>query len=364
MLYRVDGEAAVEVTETTALDEKLYESQVEAWIASSPGILGEELLIIGRQVQLDDGADRIDLLAIDEQGRLVVIELKRDLIGGSADLQALRYAALLSSWTYETVRQQAEGYWRSTHQEVGSFTQEVESRFGSEYEIPGGQRVILVGRDVKPRLGTMALWLRSQGVDVRVVAISLLKDGDALYVQPQVVIPPPSEDRYRADVQVGSSEKPWLKDGQRWHLEQRCSPQGRQIVERLLHLIAEAVPDADGPHWGQKFYISWKAGNRIWAAIGTDSPNRARLDLTRSPVGQTVAAERLGYALFQEELELAEKFQLGSSVAPKGDGGLTFITKYPADVEADKGAALAALLRESWLAFSVGTGQAGGNAVG
>jgi DegT/DnrJ/EryC1/StrS aminotransferase family len=53
-------------------------------------MLGEPLLIIGRQVALDGGKDRIDLLALDQDGSFVVIELKRDLIGGSADLLALR----------------------------------------------------------------------------------------------------------------------------------------------------------------------------------------------------------------------------------------------------------------------------------
>jgi RecB family endonuclease NucS len=99
MLYRVNAaDAVVEIEQTTAFDESLYESQVEAWVAQRPEMLGEPLLVIGRQVALDRGKDRIDLLALDAEGALVVIELKRDLIGGDADLQGLRYAALISGW--------------------------------------------------------------------------------------------------------------------------------------------------------------------------------------------------------------------------------------------------------------------------
>ena len=62
--------------------EGIYEKDVEDWVERRPEILGEELLVIGRQVSLDEGRDIIDLLAIDKPGNLVVVELKRDLIGG------------------------------------------------------------------------------------------------------------------------------------------------------------------------------------------------------------------------------------------------------------------------------------------
>lgn len=192
MLYRVDEASGVaEVEQTTTLDEALFESQVESWVAQRPEMLGERLLIIGKQVALDTGKDRIDLLALDDEGSLVVIELKRDLIGGDADLQALRYCAMIGDWTESDIRKQAEGYWESIGEEH-DFLEVVQSLSGEE-SLNGSQRLILVGRDITPRLGTMALWLIGQGVDVRVVAVTLLNDDGRLYLQPQVVIPPPAE---------------------------------------------------------------------------------------------------------------------------------------------------------------------------
>jgi hypothetical protein len=78
-------------------------------VARRPDILGEPLLVIGRQIAMDEGRDRIDLLALDKAGNLVVIELERDLVGGSADLQALRYVALVAQWSHDDIRRQAEG---------------------------------------------------------------------------------------------------------------------------------------------------------------------------------------------------------------------------------------------------------------
>jgi hypothetical protein len=91
--------------------------------------------------------------------------------------------------------------------------------------------------------------------------VNVLRDGDCLYAQPQVIIPVPSEDKIQFSVSASSSDKPWLADGQRWHLEQRCSPKGREIVERLVDIVGAAAPEAEGPSWNQKSYVSWKHGS-------------------------------------------------------------------------------------------------------
>lgn len=52
------------------------EEQLEALLERDPTILGERLLIIGRQIQTDRGK-RLDLLGIDSEGALRVLELKR-----------------------------------------------------------------------------------------------------------------------------------------------------------------------------------------------------------------------------------------------------------------------------------------------
>ncbi|MBW1929881.1 MAG: MmcB family DNA repair protein [Deltaproteobacteria bacterium] len=53
---------------------------IQEWIEGTPEFLGEDLLIIGKELVLPSGR-RLDLLAIDQQGALVVIELKRDESG-------------------------------------------------------------------------------------------------------------------------------------------------------------------------------------------------------------------------------------------------------------------------------------------
>ena len=72
-LWRVDGSKPVKVARSGLPPE----SQLEVMIEADPTILGTSLLLIGRQVPTDYGKF-IDLLAVDDEGALHVLELKRD----------------------------------------------------------------------------------------------------------------------------------------------------------------------------------------------------------------------------------------------------------------------------------------------
>ncbi len=63
-------------------------------------VLSEDLLVVAEEYGLfEDSRRRVDLLALDRSGTLVVIELKRTDDGGHMELQALRYAAMVSTMT-------------------------------------------------------------------------------------------------------------------------------------------------------------------------------------------------------------------------------------------------------------------------
>lgn len=249
------------------------------------------------------------------------------------------------------MRRQAEGYWKTLGETGATLAQRVEEFCDEGYEVNAGQRVILAGRDIKPRLGTMALWLRKQGIDARVVAISVLRDEDRLYVQPQVIIPVPSEERLTARVQIGSSDKPWLVDGQAWHLEQRCSPKGRHIVEAVVEMIGRAVPEASGPNWAQKHYISWRHGTTTWIYLDT-LKNGAYLNILGVTTTAETVAARLNIEVFHGEAELSDKLGLGSSVYARPDGIMRINFKDERDVVNDDGTELIAILRDAWASFT------------
>ena len=74
---------------------------LQEWLANTPSALGEEFTDYSKRVLLgfDGTRDRLDLLALDKEGALVVIENKLDDSGSDVVGQVLKYVAYCSSLT-------------------------------------------------------------------------------------------------------------------------------------------------------------------------------------------------------------------------------------------------------------------------
>src|SRR5437660_1747178 len=101
-LYEIAGSRLARREPSTLADLGLYErADLQRIIRDDVGVLGDDLLVIAEEFgQWEDARRRIDLLAVDKAGHLVVVELKRD-DGAHMDLQALRYAAMVSSMDFD-----------------------------------------------------------------------------------------------------------------------------------------------------------------------------------------------------------------------------------------------------------------------
>ena len=81
-----------------ALAERIEtEEMLEAVLVTNPDMLMRGLTLVGRQVPVETGF--IDLLGIDEDGRLVVFELKREKLTRAAVAQVLDYCTYLETLT-------------------------------------------------------------------------------------------------------------------------------------------------------------------------------------------------------------------------------------------------------------------------
>src|SRR5262245_16632167 len=92
-MVQVDAGAAM-VLEPVSFDNRISEAQLEKWLVANPGLAGEPLLILGSQLaEFAEDKDRLDVLAVDKRGEIVLLELKVDGQFRLTDLQALAYAA-------------------------------------------------------------------------------------------------------------------------------------------------------------------------------------------------------------------------------------------------------------------------------
>jgi hypothetical protein len=87
------------------------ESRLEDWINKDIGLISNDLLLIGRQVLTDYGGS-IDLLAIDPEGNLVILELKRDKTPRDIVSQLLDYASWVQDLGHESIEEIANKYFR------------------------------------------------------------------------------------------------------------------------------------------------------------------------------------------------------------------------------------------------------------
>lgn len=86
------------------------ERDLETWIERDPGLLERGLVIVGRQIRLESGP--LDLLALDPQGRWVLIEIKRERLRREVVAQSIDYAACIHAADPSWLREQCDTYLR------------------------------------------------------------------------------------------------------------------------------------------------------------------------------------------------------------------------------------------------------------
>ncbi|WP_439028099.1 hypothetical protein [Haloarchaeobius sp. DT45] len=262
-----------ELSPTSLHEEGLQEDDLREWILGNcEGILGEDLLIIGREVGVADIGDGIDILALDRAGNTVIIELKRGALTGTVDFQALKYVSYVSRWSYDDIKQQFEIFLQSDwgdeiHGADASFADTIESFCDDDYELNGKQRMLLVGESVRERIGSVVLWLRDQGIDARITQYSLFKNEDAeLYLDSKTLVPTSSLEKFEAG--ETPDDKPWKIDGERWHLQERTNEDTAALVRQLVNALAD-VEGLAGPSWTQKVYIAFRIDGTNRALLRT-----------------------------------------------------------------------------------------------
>jgi hypothetical protein len=158
----------------------------------------------------EDSQRRIDILAIDADGNLVVIELKRTKDGGHLELQALRYAAMVSTMSFEQVvaahadylrRSALAGDARADLLAFLGWEEPVTERFAADV------RIVLVSADFSKEITTTVLWLNEHDLDVRCVRMCpYVFDGKTL-LHVEQLIPLPEAAEYQVRVRQREEQR-------------------------------------------------------------------------------------------------------------------------------------------------------------
>ena len=196
-MYKVNinDKTLTKLTPTNFTSQNLLERHdIQEWIEKNPEILGEDFLIIGKELLLPSGS-RLDLLAIDKNACLAIIELKRDDSGKDVDWQAIKYTSYCSNFLVEEIISHFATYLNSDEEDARS---RIDEFIDEELEILNhSQRIILVSKEYHSDVISAVLWLRDYGIDIECLRLKpFIDDSGELFVQPDKIIPLPEAKDY------------------------------------------------------------------------------------------------------------------------------------------------------------------------
>lgn len=205
---------------------------LQEWLATTPDALGqaigEELLIIQKEFDGFDGTrERLDLLALDRSGQLVVIENKLDDSGRDVVWQALKYAAYCSSLKKAEIITIFQLY---LDRGIGGDAASTICDFLQEDALDevvlnegNDQRVVFIAANFRREVTSTVLWLREHQIDARCVKVLPYCFQDELFIDLQQVIPTPEAADYMIRMAEKDTEEKTAKGAQRWSHQMRYS---------------------------------------------------------------------------------------------------------------------------------------------
>jgi hypothetical protein len=200
-VYSWDGDKFIALSKTTFSEAGLREREdIQRGIKEDISILDPDIMVVAEEfTDWLDSNRSIDLLCLDREANLVVVELKRTNDAGHAELQAIRYAAMVSPMTFN---QLVDVYAKEKRMEdTNEAEAEVLSFLGWEEpqdeEFGKTVRIILASADFNREVTTAVLWLIDRGIDIRCVRLKPYSGANGtLLIDAQQIIPLPEASEY------------------------------------------------------------------------------------------------------------------------------------------------------------------------
>ncbi|SIS12217.1 endonuclease NucS domain-containing protein [Williamsia sterculiae] len=253
-LWRADGGKLTKLVATGIG----LESQLEDYIESDPSLMGARLLLVGRQVATDYGGF-IDLLAVDSEGLVHVIELKRDKTPRDVVAQTLDYG----SWVADLSRADIVAIFAKYKPGV-AFEEAYAEEFGQAppEELNTAQALTIVASSVDPATERIVRFLNEGfAVPVNVVFFRHFEDRGASYLARTWLVEHETQTATSATAKAQKSKEPW--NGQDWYVSFGEEPGGRVWDDAVKY----GFVSAGGGEWFSRTLKNLPIGARVFANI-------------------------------------------------------------------------------------------------
>jgi hypothetical protein len=167
---------------------------LQEWIANNPSCLNEELLIIQKEFDgFNDTSERLDLLAIDKQGNLVIIENKLDDTGRNVTWQVLKYSSYCSTLNATQIIAIFNQYLvkigsSETAEELLEEFLETED-YIEKLNIGNSQRIMMIAGEFRKEVTSTVLWLLNYGLRLQCFKATPFRLDEQLFLNMEQIIP-------------------------------------------------------------------------------------------------------------------------------------------------------------------------------
>ena len=210
-LYEFTDDALVEIEATTFREKQVTErGDLQRILRDHFEKIDESILIIAEEFSdWQDSSRRIDLLGVDTDGQLIVIELKRGRRGGHADLQTIRYAAMIAGMTFEDAVDVFRRYLHGRGKNPADAESRLLAHIGDDPENFASEvAIMLIAADFQDReLTSAVLWLNEHDLDIRCVRLNPYHLDGRLILDVRQIIPVPEASGYIVRINEKAAEE-------------------------------------------------------------------------------------------------------------------------------------------------------------
>ncbi len=232
------------------------EKTLEEIIEADPEILDQPVMIVGRQVPTDQGKF-IDLLAIDSEGTLHILELKRHKTPRDVVAQALDYGSWVGGLSHDQVIAIFDAY----TPDGTAFEQAFVDRFGASPpdEVNADHTLTIVASEVDPATERIVDYLTTYGVPINVMFFRYFEDSGHRYLARTWLV-----DDSKSPAKGGKStrtKEPW--NGLDWYVSFGEESETRSWDDaRKFGFVS-----AGGGKWYTQTIRKLPVGARVWVCV-------------------------------------------------------------------------------------------------
>jgi hypothetical protein len=185
-LWKVSGsQDNLSINNVPIVDQTNTEKLLEEILVKAPNLLFDDLKLVARQLETPGGS--LDLLGVDEDGQLIVFELKRGMLTRDAVAQIVDYASFLAELSPSALNELvSQGSGKYGIDKI-NFDEWYKSQFaGKSIASIGKPKMALVGLGADDRSRRMVEFLANGEIEISLITFHGFDSADGTYLAKQV----------------------------------------------------------------------------------------------------------------------------------------------------------------------------------